>query len=154
MLASGGALLFAARVTVGQEAVLAALICERVKRSGLGVAALLVAPAPKGYIVIEARNEADARAALAGLPHVKGLLRRPMAMEELRDLLAVKVAEVVIEKGDLVEVTSGPFKGAQAKVVRVDKEKGDATIEFLEMVVAIPVTLKLEAIKPIPKTTA
>jgi transcriptional antiterminator NusG len=54
-------------------------------------------------------------------------------------------------KGDLIEITSGPFKGERAKVVRIDKEKEEVTVELVEVAVPIPVTIKMGTIKALPQ---
>jgi len=53
--------------------------------------------------------------------------------------------------GDLVEISMGPFKGSRAKVIRVDEQKEEVTIELIESTVPIPVTVKVDAIKVIEK---
>ena len=62
-----------------------------------------------------------------------------------------KPVEITLEKGDLVEVSSGPFKGERAKIVRIDKVKEEVTVELVEVAVPIPVTIKLGTIKLLPK---
>jgi len=44
---------------------------------------------------------------------------------------------------------SEPFKKEKAKVVRVDKQKGEAVVTLLEAAIPIPVTVKLDNIKVI-----
>jgi bifunctional DNA-binding transcriptional regulator/antitoxin component of YhaV-PrlF toxin-antitoxin module len=55
--------------------------------------------------------------------------------------------EINIEKGDIVEIIGEPFKKEKAKVIRVDKSKGDAVVTLLAAVVPIPVTVKLDNVK-------
>jgi transcriptional antiterminator NusG len=59
-----------------------------------------------------------------------------------------------MEVGDLVEISSGPFKGERARIVQVDKEKEEVTVEFFEATVPIPVTVKSESVKVIQKKGA
>ncbi len=54
-----------------------------------------------------------------------------------------------IEKGDIIEIIGEPFKKEKAKVVRIDKTKGEAVVTLLAAVVPIPVTVKLDNIKVI-----
>ncbi|MCX8169815.1 MAG: transcription elongation factor Spt5, partial [Candidatus Methanomethyliaceae archaeon] len=55
---------------------------------------------------------------------------------------------------DRVEIVSGPFKGMQAKVTRVDKAKGEVTLELLEATYTLPITIRAEQVKIISKSEA
>jgi len=57
--------------------------------------------------------------------------------------------EINIEKGDIVEIIGEPFKKEKAKVMRIDKTKGEAVVTLLAAVVPIPVTVKLDNVKVI-----
>jgi transcriptional antiterminator NusG len=74
-----------------------------------------------------------------------------MKISDIAEFLESKPIEVVINRGQLVEVISGPFKGEKAKVVRVDNEKDDVTVELIEVAVPIPVTIKLNTIRVLPQ---
>ena len=67
--------------------------------------------------------------------------------EEIKGMLESKPQEVLLNRGDMVEITSGPFKGEKAKVVRIDNDKEELTVELVEVAVPIPVTLKLNTVK-------
>ena len=62
------------------------------------------------------------------------------------------VATISIKEGDIVEIISEPFKKEKAKVLRIDKQKGDDVVRLLGAVVQIPVTIKLENIKVIRRS--
>ena len=61
--------------------------------------------------------------------------------------------EVNIQKNDIVEIISGPFKREQAKITRIDKQKEDVVVELLEAAVPIPITVKMDAVKVIRRET-
>lgn len=54
-----------------------------------------------------------------------------------------------IEKSDIVEIISEPFKKEQARVIRVDKQKGEAVVTLLNAAIPIPVTVKLDNLRVI-----
>ena len=60
----------------------------------------------------------------------------------------VKV-QVNIQKNDIVEIISGPFKREKAKVSRIDQAKEEVVVELLEAAVTIPITVKLDSVKVI-----
>ncbi len=57
--------------------------------------------------------------------------------------------EVNIQKNDIVEIISGPFKREKAKVTRIDQQKEEVIVELLESAIPIPITVKLDAVKVI-----
>ncbi len=83
------------------------------------------------------------------LPHVKGLLPKTVEFEEVKNMLEPEVVTVNIEKGDIVEIIAEAFKKEKAKVVRIDKTKGDAVVELLEAAVPIPITVKIDNLRVI-----
>ena len=59
------------------------------------------------------------------------------------------ITSVTIKDGDLVEILSEPFKKEKAKVLRIDKQKGEVVVSLLGAVVPLPVTIKLDNVKVI-----
>jgi transcriptional antiterminator NusG len=57
--------------------------------------------------------------------------------------------QVNVQKNDIVEIISGPFKRENAKVTRIDQQKEEVVVELLESAVPIPITVKLDTIKVI-----
>ena len=68
-------------------------------------------------------------------------------------MIEPKITVVNIEKDDIVEILSDPFKKEKAKVIRIDKQKGEVVVGLLGAVVQIPVTIKLENVKVIRRST-
>jgi carboxyl-terminal processing protease len=66
---------------------------------------------------------------------------------------AAKPAVLSISKGDLVELISGPFKGEKARVIKIDTNKDEVTVELTEVAVPIPVTIKATTIKVFQKAS-
>ena len=143
--------LYTYRVTAGQESIVADMLYEKIRKYKLPVKALVVSPMLKGYLIAEADNEFDAKQAIQNVPHVKGLLQNTMQISDIAEFLESKPAEVIINRGQMVEIVSGPFKGEKAKVVRIDTEKDDVTVELIEVAVPIPVTIKLNTIRVLPQ---
>ena len=83
------------------------------------------------------------------MPYVKGIIGKTITYEEVKNMLEPKVTVVNIEKDDIVEILSEPFKKEKAKVLRIDKQKGEVVVSLLGAVVQIPVTIKIENVKVI-----
>ena len=134
---------YAARVATKQEKIVAMMFEQKVKANGLPIYSILFNENVKGYLFIETDDENAAYSLVSGVKHVKGLLPRPLNAEEIAGMLKFeKPKKAEINVGDIVEIVSGPFKGENARVVSVDKNKDEYTILPLEAVISIPVKLK------------
>ncbi len=142
-------MLYTYRVTAGQEAIVSDLLFKKIEKTGTAIKAIIVSPRLRGYILVEAPDDITAKSVIANVPHIKGALHKAMNISDITALLESKPQEIVLNKGDLVEIIAGAFKGEKAKVVRIDKE--DATVELIEVAVPIPVTIKLNTLKVIPQ---
>lgn len=143
-------LIFTVRTTVGQESLVVDILANRIKKEELNIYSMSVIPGFKGYMLIEADNEMTVRRAINNTPHIKGrgIVGGEVKIDELNKLLEAKPLMQSIKPGQKVEIISGDaFKGEKAKVVRVNEAKEEVTVELLEAVVKIPVTIKAEHIR-------
>jgi transcriptional antiterminator NusG len=90
-----------------------------------------------------------AEEAVFNLPYVKGIIPKVIAYADVKSMLEPITADIKIEKNDIVEIISEPFKNEKAKVVRVDKAKNECVVSLLGAAVPIPVTVKLDNIRVI-----
>ena len=144
-------MLYAYRVTAGQENIVADLLSEKVRKTKANVQSMIVSSKLKGYVIVEAADDVEAKKLTNNVPHVKSVLNKPIDFSEIKGMLESKPQEVILKPGDMIEITSGPFKGEKAKIVRMDLEKEDVTVELVEVAVPIPVTIKLGIIKLLPQ---
>ena len=140
-------MIFVYRVTAGQEKVVADVLHNKIRKEKLAVYAIAFMDALKGYLIIEAEDEVAARQAAMRIPHIKGVLRRPMDIKDIESLIATKAAGIKLNKGDIVELVSGPFKGERARVIKIDEAKEECTVELMEVAVPIPVTIKIGTVR-------
>jgi transcriptional antiterminator NusG len=77
------------------------------------------------------------------------LLPNTIEYKEIEHMLEQVKIQVNIQKNDIVEIISGPFKREKAKVTRIDQAKEEVIVELLEAAVPIPITVKLDAVKVI-----
>jgi transcriptional antiterminator NusG len=132
------------RTTVGRENAVIETLTNRIKNMGLNIKSIFHPGELKGYIFLEGDAEVI-NELIKGVPHVKGIIRKEVSMTDIKKFLEVKKIEIKINRGDVVEVTGGPFKNEKGKVTRVDEAKGELTIEFLEAAVPIPITIPIES---------
>lgn len=135
-------MIFTVKTVVGREDVVLNAIAAKAKSENLNIKALVHPEEIKGYIFVEGELD-QVENAIKAIPHVRGLIRRPVEIKEIQRFLEPKKAEVELQKGDIVEIIGGPFKGEKGKVIRYEKVKREVVVELLEVAVPIPVTLSL-----------
>jgi len=139
--------IFVYRVTAGQEKVVADLLHIKIRKEVIPLLAIAYMDTLKGYLIVEAEDEVAARQAALRIPHIKGVLKRSMELKDLEGIIATKAAGVKLNKNDVVELISGPFKGERARVIKVDEAKEECTVELMEVAVPIPVTIKTNTLR-------
>jgi transcriptional antiterminator NusG len=142
-------MIFVIKVTSSKEDRAIDLIAEKVQKKNLQVFSLARPHGMAGYIFLEAENRASAEEAVFNLPYVKGIVGKTVEYEEIRPMIQPVIAEMNIEKSDIVEIIAEPFKKEQARVIRVDKQKGEAVVTLLNAAIPIPVTVKLDNLRVI-----
>jgi transcriptional antiterminator NusG len=141
--------IYVVKVTTNKEDKALELIADKVKKKNIGIYAIARPHGIRGYIFLESPDRENAEEAAYNLPYVKGILPHQVSYEEIRQMVEPVASEVNIEKNDVVEMISEPFKKEKAKVVRVDKIKGEVVVSLLNAAVPIPVTVKLDNVRVI-----
>ncbi len=142
-------LIFALKATANREDQVLDFVTANVQKKGINVYSLIRPHGLRGYVFIEAESYQVAEEAYQGVPYAKGLLRKPIDYKEIEHMLEQAKAQITIKIGDIVEIISGPFKGEQAKVNRIDKTKEEIIVELLEAAIPIPITVNLDSVKTI-----
>src|SRR4030042_439683 len=142
-------MIFIIKVTTNKEDRALELISYKKRKKQLNIYSLARPHGLRGYIFLEAEDRDSAEEAAYNLPYVKGIIGKTVTYEEIKNMLEPVMEEINIEKGDIVEIIGELFKKEKAKVIRIDKLKGEAVVTLLAAVVPIPVTVKLDNIKVI-----
>lgn len=143
-------MIYTVKTVVGRENIVLDSIASKIKTEHLSIASLLHPEEIKGYVFVEGEVK-DIEKGLAMVPHIRGLIKKPVDFSQIQRFLQPKTVEIELVFGDIVEVIGGPFKGEKGKVTRYDKIKREVTIELLEVTVPIPVTVSVEFIKLLEK---
>jgi len=139
-------MIYTLRTTVGRENAVIETLKNKIKNTGVDVVAILHPEELKGYIFIEGELSAIEKV-IAGVPHIRGLIRKEVQISDIKRFLEVKKVEIKIARGDIIEITGGPFKNEKGKVTRVDEAKEEVTVELLEAAIPIPVTVPIESVR-------
>jgi transcriptional antiterminator NusG len=138
--------IYTLRTTSGREDIVADMMLSKIRAEHLEVKAIVHPAELKGYIFIEGKI-GDIHKATHSMLHIRGLMERPVKMEEIQHFLDTTKAKIAVDKDDIVEIIGGPFKGERGKIQRIDKAKDEVTVELLEASVPIPVTIATEFVK-------
>ncbi|KJE48794.1 MULTISPECIES: transcription elongation factor Spt5 [Acidiplasma] len=105
----------------------------------------------KGYFFIETMHVDRVELLARQIRGFKGLVSGEIDISEIEKYLTPKPAVTGLEMGALVEIVEGPFKGERAKITSIDAAREEVTVQLIESMVPIPVTVKAEAIRNLDK---
>ena len=143
--------IFVVKTTTGQERNVARLIATKVEMNHIPLKALLVPDTLKGYVFVEADGPHLVEEAIAGLRHVRSRIPGLVSFNEIERYIVRKPVMEDLNEDDVVEITGGPFKGMRAKITRLDKSKGEVTLELLEATFTLPITVHSDYVKLVQK---
>ncbi|MCX8178592.1 MAG: transcription elongation factor Spt5 [Candidatus Aenigmarchaeota archaeon] len=143
--------IYTVKTIIGRENVVLEAIANKAKVNALNIKSLVHPEEIKGYIFVEGELK-DIQEIIKEIPHARGILRDPVDINQIKKIIETKKKEIDIKEGDIVEVVGGPFKGEKGKVTRYDKDKGEVTIELIEVTVPIPVTVNAGLVSVIQKS--
>ncbi|MCX8153902.1 MAG: transcription elongation factor Spt5 [Candidatus Bathyarchaeota archaeon] len=144
--------IFVVKTTTGQERNVARLVAAKIEMERIPIKAILVPEALKGYVFIEADGPHFVEEAIAGIRHVRSRIPGLVNFSEIERYIVRKPVLEDLNEDDVVEITGGPFKGMRAKITRLDKAKGEVTLELLEATFTLPITVHSDYVKLVEKS--
>ncbi|MBE6522728.1 MAG: transcription elongation factor Spt5 [Thermoplasmata archaeon] len=105
----------------------------------------------RGYVFVEGMNTDRVREKSKDIKKARNFIDGEADISEISPYLTPVSAVVGIVEGDLVELVNGPFKGEKARVQQIDQAKEEITVELVEAMVPIPVTVKGDSVRLIEK---
>jgi transcriptional antiterminator NusG len=149
--------LFSLKVVGGQEKNVARLMANRVGlKKGQGgsgdIYAILALEEIRGYLLVEGSSVQAVLSTVQGLKHVRGLAAGTIPLKDVEHYFIQRPLAELLNKGDLVEIVAGPFRGMTARVERIDPSRSEAVVVLVGSEAReIPVTLSLSYLKQLPK---
>jgi transcriptional antiterminator NusG len=132
----------AIKTSRGYEREVADTLLARAEEKPEVLFALLVPAALRGYVFAEGMSFEGVREMLKGIRKARGLVAGETTLKEVEPLLVPKITVEGFVEGAIVELIAGPFKGEKARVRKIDQAKEEITVELIEAVVPIPVTVR------------
>ncbi|MEF8848917.1 MAG: transcription elongation factor Spt5 [Candidatus Thermoplasmatota archaeon] len=143
--------IFSIKTRVGREQNTANLIDSRADKMDLDISSLFVTPELRGYIFLEGFNKQRISDMIRTISYARKILDGDVPFKQIEHFLVPTSAVAKIAEGDLVEMVSGPFRGETAKVTHIDDTKEEITVELLESVVPIPITVRGEQVRVVKR---
>jgi len=138
-------MIMTARTTRGREKTAINASRSQIKTSDLDIKAVFHPEDLRGYIFIEGSEQAI-RDLASEVRNINGVIDEEVDVSEIEKYLDEE-EDITLEVGDKVEVISGPFKGEEAKIDRVDEGNREVTIELLDAAVPIPTTVDIDSVR-------
>ncbi len=145
--------IYALRTTANREEQVMGFVTSNAQKKKLEVYSVIKPHGMRGYIFLEAGSKTDAEQAAFNVPYARGILPKTVEYKEIEHMLEQVKIERNIQKNDICEIISGPFKREKAKITRIDKQKEEVVVELLEAAVPIPITVKMDSVKVIRRET-
>lgn len=144
--------IFIVKTTVSKEKLVAKSMVLISKKDNLDVRSILVPENLKGYVFVEALNSSIIDSLIQSIPHARSMLNSTIKISDIEHFLKPKSISIGINDGDIIEITSGPFKGEKARVKRLGTGQHDEiTVELFDAVVPIPITIKSDTVRVLKK---
>ncbi len=143
--------LFSIKTQVGKEQNCADLINSRAKKSKLNIPAILVTPELRGYVFVEAYDDELIKNLIKTISYARNMLEGDIPIDQIEHFLAPTSTVAKITEGDIVEMVAGPFRGEKAKITHIDYSKEEITVELLDSLVPIPITVRGEQVRIIKR---
>jgi len=144
-------LIFTLKTQVGKEKNTADLINSRAQKSKIEIPAILVTPELRGYIFVEGFDEELLKNVIKTMSYARNLLDGDTPVDQIEHFLTPTSAVAKITEGDIVEMVAGPFRGEKAKITHIDYSKEEITVELLDSMVPIPITVRGEQVRVIKR---
>lgn len=103
----------------------------------------------KGYFYLETMHPDRITYIAKKMRNFKGVVNGEIHIDEISEQLTPKPAVAGLELGSFIELVKGPFKGEKARIMNIDHEKEEVTVQFIESAMLIPVKVRAEDIRVI-----
>jgi transcriptional antiterminator NusG len=139
------------KTQMDQEKSVADSLMSKAQLGEKDIYAIFSPPGLRGYVFVEGMNTDRLREKTRDIKKARSFVDGETNIEEIGHYLVPVSAVIGIVEGDLVELVNGPFKGEIARVQQIDQGKEEITVELIEAMVPIPVTVKGDSVRVIEK---
>jgi len=139
------------KTKLDQEKVVVQELLKKADKGDKDIFAILSPAGLRGYVYVEGMNTDRMHEKARDIAKAGYFLEGEVTIDEISSSLLPVSAVIGIEEGDVVELINGPFKGETARVTNVDESREEITVELVDAMVPIPVTVKADSVRIIEK---
>ncbi|AGI47055.1 ribosomal protein L24p/L26e, archaeal [Thermoplasmatales archaeon BRNA1] len=139
------------KTQMDQEKVVVQSLIAKADQGEKDIYAVLSPAGMRGYVFVEGMNTDRMHEKTRDIKKARAFIDGEVSIEEISNYLYPVSAVIGIEEGDIVELVNGPFKGEKARVTKIDETKEEITVELVDAMVPIPVTVKGDSVRLIEK---
>ncbi|MBR2254890.1 MAG: transcription elongation factor Spt5 [Candidatus Methanomethylophilaceae archaeon] len=139
------------KTQIDQEKSVAESLFAKSKFGEKDLYAILSPTGLRGYVFVEGMNTDRLHERAKDIKKARNFVPGETSIDEISQYLTPMSAVEGIVEGDIVELVNGPFKGEKARVQQIDHGKEEITVELIEAMVPIPVTVKGDSVRVIEK---
>ena len=139
------------KTQIDQEVTVAQALMSKASLGEKEIYAILSPAGLRGYVFVEGMNTDRLREKPRDIKKARNFIDGETSIDEIGAYLTPVSAVVGIVEGDIVELVNGPFKGEKARVQQIDQAKEEITVELIEAMVPIPVTVKGDSVRVLEK---
>jgi transcriptional antiterminator NusG len=139
------------KTQIDQEKSVADSLASKANIGEKDVYAILSPATLRGYVFVEGMNTDRMHEKTRDIKKARAFIDGETSISEIDSYLTPLSTVVGIVEGDIVELVNGPFKGERARVQQIDQAKEEITVELIEAMVPIPVTVKGDSVRVIEK---
>ena len=138
--------IFIVRVKNGKEKATALAFKEKSEFKKRKISTVLCIENVMGYIFVEGEKH-DIEQTCSELNMFRAMILGKTTLEDLNKHLEPKPTIQGIKVGDIVEITSGPFKGSRAKISVITVTREEITVELLDSRITIPIVIHADYVR-------
>jgi transcriptional antiterminator NusG len=139
------------KTQIDQEKSVADTLSAKAHLGEKDVYAILSPQGLRGYVFVEGMNTERLLEKTRDIKKARKFIEGEASIADIEPYLTPTSPVVGIVEGDIVELVNGPFKGEKARVQKIDQVKEEITVELIEAMVPIPVTVKGDSVRVIEK---
>lgn len=139
------------KTKLDQERVVVQDLIKKADKGDKDIFAILSPIGMRGYVYVEGMNTDRMHDKTRDITKAGRFLDGEVTLREISAYLTPVSAVIGIEEGDIVELVNGPFKGETARVTNIDQTKESITVELVDAMVPIPVTVKADSVRILEK---
>ena len=143
--------IMALKTQMDQEINVANSLASKASEGDKDIYAILCPIGLRGYVFVEGMNTDRMKEKARDIRKARAFLKEETTLGEIEHYLTPMSPVKGISEDDLVELVSGPFKGEKARVKHIDEVKEEITVELIEAMMPIPVTVKGDSVRVIEK---